>query len=1022
MKKLIFSLVLSLFMLTFVSAESMPVYKRDSSNEGPWEWMTENSYRVVIQCKKYPVDNAVHRIAWTRLDFDYAYGSELIESDVDLDTIRVIAYDKTTMEPVRYLGGNSESILAYLVPAKVDQWGRRGDSISVLRDTQLSWIRMDNDSNIVYICYFDVHGSGESIPVAKPSYIGTGDALSFGTTESTEYFRGSPIVYDRDGDGDKDIITYCGSTPEIAVYTVYNDGTDLTATLPKPVEVGGHLGNGYKQIDDIDNDGTLDLVIVGRYYPDIQNNDLTQYVDIAYPVGSTVVDELLPECRTVFWQLSDWDGDGVRDLMLSCGWWGDYGWDDAYDSSGNWTNGPLRGWFYFFKNNGDNVTFDLAQPVKLTHADSSDIEVYGRPTPVFEDFNNDGLLDLMTSEFTGDIYVYINIGTSGLPQLGDKQRLATVSGDFESDFEALTLHTVDWDDDGDLDIFFQGENKRVGYMENTGTFTVGDVPIYEDVVYLTIESDFPNAAALAVGDLYDWDSDGDLDLIFGDSAGYLGWYQATGSYPDMTYVSREMFTNGGEPIRIVAGENGSIQGPAEELWGYTVPCAGDWNNDGYPDIMLNSILGQVVWYANPGTAGAVELGSQSSVIVNWTSTPPKPAWQWWDPQSGEWCTQWRSTVQMLDYNFDGLLDVAALDYEGYLVLHVRSDNGTSLELSPGQRIFLDADSQPWQMNSLDGGASGRRKFELTDWDNDGDWDVIVDDSDHGANVSLYENITDNNSPKFVLRDALADMILVGHTCAPTVFDLENDGNKDLIISAEDGHFYCFHRDYIENRMALQASFVGDDKAVAADNNIILMEDSLNGEIYGATRTRGATYSGQWLYDIENNDYQILEVEMDLAENINIKENTILKAAFNFIPDAQHTVTELARIDVTAVCDGVEQIISYLPANSEYTISGLLQSGSLVFDDDPYTWQQITLDLTSGSGLPAVNMLEDTSIINNITFVFDQPLIAELDYVRVSPDPALYVTTCDFELVGDLNKDCIVDMKDMAAMAANWMVE
>jgi hypothetical protein len=49
---------------------------------------------------------------------------------------------------------------------------------------------------------------------------------------------------------------------------------------------------------------------------------------------------------------------------------------------------------------------------------------------------------------------------------------------------------------------------------------------------------------------------------------------------------------GGEVFRIMAG-NRSIQGPAEAKWGYTTLSIADWDGDGRPDILFNSITGAV---------------------------------------------------------------------------------------------------------------------------------------------------------------------------------------------------------------------------------------------------------------------------------------------------------------------------------------------------------------------------------------------------------------------------------------------
>ena len=58
----------------------------------------------------------------------------------------------------------------------------------------------------------------------------------------------------------------------------------------------------------------------------------------------------------------------------------------------------------------------------------------------------------------------------------------------------------------------------------------------------------------------------------------------------------------------MAGPNGSIQGPAEAKWGYTTLSVADWDGDGLPDIVVNSIWGRVEWLRNVGTRTAAAAG------------------------------------------------------------------------------------------------------------------------------------------------------------------------------------------------------------------------------------------------------------------------------------------------------------------------------------------------------------------------------------------------------------------------------
>src|SRR5690606_9479004 len=127
----------------------------------------------------------------------------------------------------------------------------------------------------------------------------------------------------------------------------------------------------------------------------------------------------------------------------------------------------------------------------------------------------------------------------------------------------------------------------------------------------------------------------------------------------------------GREIRVLAGYNGSIQGPAEAKWGYTTPSVADWNGDGLLDIIINSILGKLVWFENIGTRTEPQLAAAKPITVEWSNKPAKPAWNWWDPQSDELVTQWRTSPQAIDLNSDGLMDLVLLDQEGFLAFFER---------------------------------------------------------------------------------------------------------------------------------------------------------------------------------------------------------------------------------------------------------------------------------------------------------------------------------------------------------------
>src|SRR5690606_32852315 len=148
--------------------------------------------------------------------------------------------------------------------------------------------------------------------------------------------------------------------------------------------------------------------------------------------------------------------------------------------------------------------------------------------------------------------------------------------------------------------------------------------------------------ALATPFPFDWDGDGDEDILCGNTAGYIEFFEnlsgpgvATPKWNKPVRVEA-----GGETFRVLAGPNGSIQGPAEAKWGYTTINVADWDHDGLPDIIYNSILGRVSWLKNVGTRTEPKLAAPQPIEVEWDGTQPHLKWGWLRPEGNALLTQW----------------------------------------------------------------------------------------------------------------------------------------------------------------------------------------------------------------------------------------------------------------------------------------------------------------------------------------------------------------------------------------------
>jgi hypothetical protein len=199
----------------------------------------------------------------------------------------------------------------------------------------------------------------------------------------------------------------------------------------------------------------------------------------------------------------------------------------------------------------------------------------------------------------------------------------------------------------------------------------------------------------------------------------------------------------------------------------------------------------VEWLKNIGTKGVPKLTKMGGVKMDWSNqSVPKPKWNWWNPQQDELVSQWRTTPYAIDWNKDGLMDLIMLDHEGYLTFYERFKRKGELLLNPGQRVFINADSPEdsklLRLNDREAGGSGRRKITIIDWDQDGDLDLLA----NSKNVEWYENVSQKNKiTQFKFRGDLVSHKLAGHTTSPTIVDWDKDGKPNVLIGAEDGHFY-----------------------------------------------------------------------------------------------------------------------------------------------------------------------------------------------------------------------------------------
>ncbi len=392
---------------------------------------------------------------------------------------------------------------------------------------------------------------------------------------------------------------------------------------------------------DYDGDGKMDLYVVNGCYLEgisdskspfkgdrttchlYHNNGDGTFTDVTEKAGVANENRYGMGC-----QVADYDNDGHPDLYVTS-----YGRNSLYHNNGNGTF--------------SDVTEKAGVPVNKWSTGSA-----------FFDYDKDGYLDLFVAnylEFDPDYRLYYEADIYPGPLAYPAQASVLFHNNRNGTFTDVTekagvnkkgrgmgVLTVDYDDDGWIDIFVANDATANFLYHNNGNGTFSEVGLVASVAF----GQNGNAAASMGGDWRDYDMDGRLDLLV-PAMGYNALYRNLGKG-----LFEDLAVEAG--LAIISGQYWS--------WGGKFI---DYDNDGFVDVMVVN-----------GDGHRLTETQEAILARNVASKTGKRVFQDVASQSGPFFEE-KTVARGLaigDYDNDGDLDAFVLNINQPSVL-ARNDGG-----------------------------------------------------------------------------------------------------------------------------------------------------------------------------------------------------------------------------------------------------------------------------------------------------------------------------------------------------------
>lgn len=394
-------------------------------------------------------------------------------------------------------------------------------------------------------------------------------------------FGGGALLEDLDRDGDLDI-AFSNSIGHPRV--MENDGTGHFTELPwEPVILPLMYGTAPSHYGaaDVDGDGRLDFVLVGRGMMWVSLNEGGLQFGEPTPVWQGGMEALIGTMS-----MGDMDGDGDLDAILP-----------GLETMGGGPNGPDGSPDILLRNDGDLVFTEVAVLTPLSSGQGG-VNI----TAVFTDRDFDGDQDLMIPPDLGQVLTELPQGSFWRNDGGDgpypfaEDDAAAVG--FDLQMSAMGVTNADFNGDGQLDYCISDVGPAVCLVSSPDGRWF-DAGAAMGIVPTTVDD--PGGWSHWSIDLEDLDNDGWQDIVAAGGTPTGGAHSAF-THPDA------LFRGGPGAGDLPAFEDISASIDFADLADHYGGAVGDVDGDGFQDILLVGSPNDVrLWTAPCGSGSWTEV-------------------------------------------------------------------------------------------------------------------------------------------------------------------------------------------------------------------------------------------------------------------------------------------------------------------------------------------------------------------------------------------------------------------------------